>query len=168
MGIGDQPVINQAPGSPRAVQKGSVFTVVVPTKNYGVTPAGGVTNRINMHIFCGDFPNDPPYKNAPNDFGVQSRSSYMPGQAAYIGPAQLDNNPMTAPEWASLIDKTCHLYVYAKSRYCDIFGVEHYRHYCAEWMPDPQGGATFAFCNSYNDGDEDYPNKKETKCSLGN
>jgi hypothetical protein len=50
----------------------------------------------------------------------------------------------------------CRLLVFASVDYCDVFGHAHFRHFCSYWQ---RSGKEFDICESYNDGDEDYPNK---------
>jgi len=51
---------------------------------------------------------------------------------------------------------------YALARYSDIFGEEHWTHYCYRIQPGPEvkGEQLFKprFCNTYNDSDADHKN----------
>ncbi len=140
------------------VAVGSDFHASTIVENFGHSPANRVMPIIAIHIFCGDFPPNPPYPALP----VHRPYSYlMPSEPRDAGRASL-GHPMTEPEMQSIVSGKCSLYMHGEVRYCDIFGESHYRHFCAEWVVGTQNG--FQGCNAYADGDEDYPHTPTKSC----
>ena len=157
MGFGGVKPLHSPNAAGRFIYEGVTVNAHTELKNYGQTPARKVQNRGNMKIFCEKFSNDPPYDESAIEIGIKSSSTFMPGREDWTALAALDH-PLTKDDISNLESKRCWLYFFAKSEYCDIFNIRHYRHLCAQWAP----GTPFAFadCATYNDGDEDRPDQK--------
>jgi hypothetical protein len=69
---------------------------------------------------------------------------------------QPEETILTHPEYQDLLDGTQYLVVYAKSSYLDIFGTEHWQHFCGfkGLSPKPTTLMGARACTNYNDVDD--------------
>ena len=144
----------------KTVDTKTEFGAYTTVENFGHSPASHVMTKVAMRVFCGRFPDDPPYPPAPE------RRPYgylMPNESRASGWVSL-GHVLTDQEIQNIKSGACGLYMYGEVRYCDIFETSHYRHFCAKWHPETQRFSVT--CDTYSDADDDYyQNKRNVPCA---
>jgi len=140
------------------IEAGKTLAARAAILNGGRSPAVHVRIQVTTQTICGGFPNIPTYPMS-NPAQVGSISLVMPN-IPRLSAETSATFPLTADDIAIVRRNDCNLYGYARVTYSDTLDRRnHWRHMCVVW--DKSTPKSFNDCDTYNDGDEDYPDGKE-------
>jgi hypothetical protein len=152
-------------GTKKFVTKGSfeVLNGIQATaivENTGRTPAVHYNSEIAIKAFCNGFPKHPSYNRT--GLGEPSFLTLNPGQSAQV-PSKIFTFE-TLESVSRIETRDCHIYVFGRIIFRDIFRRDHWRHFCGYYsFPAAVVGDApdLVSCSTYNDGDEEYTDSKE-------
>jgi hypothetical protein len=142
------------------VAEGSM-SAIGTIKNVGNGPALTTIVFVGTSTqFCGGpngtLPAAPPYDPVKTWPAVRI---LPPTISADLEPHDFKIDPFTI---GLISEGICTLYVYADARFCDVFHIGHYQHYCGKWVPNTPHKITA--CDTYNDGDQDHADQGTLAC----
>ena len=167
---GDQFLLDQRPWlSPKdvpiaggPVEPGAHFTVHLQVENTGKSPGihSVSSTEASVKVCPDEFP-------PPAATGIPFLPEKPPYTYATIFPGRTQGGefidyPLDKPTVDNLESGSCGFYIWGQIWYCDLAHVAHYQHFCWKWH---RGTAReFDVCTTFNDGDQDHPEKEPKPC----
>lgn len=127
----------------KTLARHSTVQMVVDTVRNGEAPTFAYDHGVNMQTDAVVFPNTP-----------------VPVVGKMLHKTKIKDHPeetiLTRAEYQDLLDGTQYLVIYAQSSYLDIFGKEHWQHFCGfkSLSPKPMIVVGARNCTNYNDVDD--------------